>query len=144
MTNPTPTWVSETRDRIRELQDGLLDMAAWAAESSADAEATELLLRPFREQLEAVYERDLPLAKLADDSDILLHVRGPAAAGPNPRVAVLTKLLTQTRDQVTRLAKQLGGVTTIRVPPLWTWASSASREAACSLVSLRTPPMTAT
>lgn len=117
MTNPTPTWVSETRDRIRELQDGLLDMAAWAAESSADAEATELLLRPFREQLEAVYERDLPLAKLADDSDILLHVRGPAAAGPNPRVAVLTKLLTQTRDQVTRLAKQLGGVTTIRVPP---------------------------
>ena len=117
MTNAAPTWVPEQRDRIRELQDGLLSMAAWAAQSSADAESTDFLLQPFRDQLEAVYERDLPLARLADDSDILLHVRGPSAAGPNPRVSVLTKLLTQTRDQVTRLAKQLGGVTTVRVPP---------------------------
>jgi hypothetical protein len=116
MTNVAPTWVSETRDRIRELQDGLLKMAAWAAESSADSETTELLLRPFRQQLEAVYERDLPLAKLADDSDILLHVHGPSAAGPSPRVSVVTKLLSQTRDQVTRLAKHLGGITTVRVP----------------------------
>jgi hypothetical protein len=116
MTNAAPTWVSETRDRIRELQDGLLDMAAWAAESSADEHAKELLLLPFREQLAELYERDLPLAKLADESDILLHVRGASAAGPNPRVSVLTRLLTLTRDQVTRLAKQLGGVTTLRVP----------------------------
>jgi hypothetical protein len=117
MTNAASPWVSEQRARVRELQDGLLSTAAWAAESAADAESTDLLLQPFREQLEALYEYDLPLARLADDADILLHVRGPSAAGPNPRVSVLTKLLTQTRDQVTRLAKQLGGVTTVRVPP---------------------------
>lgn len=116
MTNPATTWVSETRSRIRQLQDGLLNMAAWASESSADPESTELLLRPFRRQLEELYERDLPLAKLADHSDILLHVRGTAAAGPSPRVSVVSRLLTLTRDQVTRLAKQLGGVTTVRVP----------------------------
>jgi hypothetical protein len=115
MTNPAIPWVSETRSRIRQVQDGLLNMAAWAAESSADPESTELLLLPFRKQLEELYERDLPLAKLADESDILLHVRGASAAGPNPRVSVVSRLLTLTRDQVTRLAKQLGGVTTVRV-----------------------------
>ncbi len=59
----------------------------------------------------------MPLAKLADNSDLLLHVHGPAASGPSPRVSVVTRLLTSTRDQITRLAKQLGGVTTLHVPP---------------------------
>ena len=75
-----------------------------------------MLLRPYREMLESLYERDMPLAKLADESDLLLHVHGAAASGPSPRVSVVTRLLTSTRNQVTRLAKQLGGVTTLRVP----------------------------
>lgn len=91
-------------------------MSEWARDGNATAEQTEMLLNPYREMVEAIYERDIPLAKLADQSDILLHVRGPSATGPSPRVSVLTRLLTSTRDQVTRLAKQIGGVTTVRVP----------------------------
>jgi hypothetical protein len=91
-------------------------MSEWARDGNATPEQTEMLLNPYREMVEAIYERDIPLAKLADQSDILLHVRGPSATGPSPRVSVLTRLLTSTRDQVTRLAKQLGGVTTVRVP----------------------------
>jgi hypothetical protein len=110
-------WTATTRDRIREVQDGLLSMAQWASESGADQPTTELLLHPYRDLLETLYERDMPLAKLADNSDLLLHIHGSAASGPSPRVSVLTRLLTQTRDQVTRLAKQFAGVTTLRVPP---------------------------
>jgi hypothetical protein len=112
----TENWTATTRERIRHVQDQLLSAASWASDGHADETATELLLRPYRELLDAIYERDLPLAKLVDDSDLLLHVHGPAASGPAPRVSVLTRILTQTRDQVTRLAKQLGGVTTMRVP----------------------------
>jgi hypothetical protein len=111
------SWTAHTRDRIREVQDGLLSMAQWASEAGADPSATEMLLHPYREQLETLYERDMPLAKLADRSDLLLHVHGSAASAPSPRVSLLTRLLTLTRDQVTRLAKQFGGVTTVRVPP---------------------------
>jgi hypothetical protein len=117
MNTANESWTSTTRDRIRELQDGLLSMADWAKESKADASMTEMLLRPYRDLLESLYERDMPLSKLADNSDLLLHVHGPAASGPSPRVSAVTRLLTQTRDQVTRLAKQLAGVTTLRVPP---------------------------
>jgi hypothetical protein len=111
-----PHWTDETRRGIRQLQDGLRFTAQWAQQSGADASVTELLLQPYREMIETLYERDLPLAKLADGSDLLLHVHGPAATGPSPRVSVLSRLLTHTRDQVTRLAKQIAGVTTIRVP----------------------------
>ena len=64
MTNAAATWVSETRDRIRDLQNGLLDMAAWAAESSADENARELLLLPFREQLVDQLYRHCPIQVL--------------------------------------------------------------------------------
>jgi hypothetical protein len=111
------TWSNVARQRVRTVQDQLLDTARWALEAGAGPEVTEMLVRPYREILDEIYERDLPLAKLADESDLLLHVHGPAAAGPAPRVSVLTRLLGQTRDEVTRLAKQLGGFTTPRVPP---------------------------
>ena len=84
--------------------------------AGVDSAASEFLVRPYRQLLDEMYQRDLPLARLADESDLLLHVRGPAASGPTPRVSVVTRLLGGTRDQVTRLAKQLGGETTVRVP----------------------------
>jgi hypothetical protein len=116
MTQAVTSWTSVTRDRIRDVQSALLTMSEWARDGQATPEQTELLLNPYREMVEALYERDIPLAKLADESDILLHVRGPSATGPSPRVSVLTRLLTSTRDQVTRLAKQIEGVTSVRVP----------------------------
>jgi hypothetical protein len=112
-----PAWTPVTRERIQQAQASLLSMSEWARASNADPEATDLLLAPYGELLESLYERDLPLAKLVDRSDLLLHVHGSAAKGPSPRVSVLARILTLTRDQVTRLAKQMGGVTSVRVPP---------------------------
>ena len=77
-------WKKHTRDRIRDVQNGLLSMADWAKQSAADPAMAELLLRPYRDLLESLYERDMPLAKLADNSDLLLHVHGPAASDPRP------------------------------------------------------------
>ncbi len=104
------------REQIRFIQDRLLALARWADGSGASEAATEMLLLPYRRLLDEMYERELPLAKLADESDLLLHVRGPAASAPTPRISVVTRLLDGTRDQVTRVAKQLGGVTSVRVP----------------------------
>jgi hypothetical protein len=106
--------VNPTRDRIRFLQDRLVEIAAWS--EGADPSVREHLLAPYRELLNELYEEDLPLAKLADESDLLLHVSGSAASGEAPRVTLLTRLMTLTRDEVTRLAKQFAGVGSVRVP----------------------------
>lgn len=112
----TDAWVAENRAKVRLVQDSLLSMSAWANEAKLPEAAREQLLGPYRALLDELYEVDYPLARLVDQSDLLLHIRGPAASSPTPRVSVLTKMLTDTRDQVTRLAKWLGGVTTARVP----------------------------
>jgi hypothetical protein len=93
------------------LQENILGMAAWAQEVNASPEDRELLLEPMREILDALYERDLALAKLADESDLLLHVHGSAVSGRLPRLSVLAHLFTQTREDVTRLGKQIAGLT---------------------------------
>jgi hypothetical protein len=116
MTTSDTPWTTAAQARVRDIQNGLLSMSKWASDAGVDPVSTEHLLLPYREMLETLYERDVPLAKLADASDLLLHVRGPSASGPSPRVSVVARILTQTRDQITRLAKQLGGVTTLRVP----------------------------
>jgi len=70
--------------------------------------------------LEALYVRDLPLAKIGDESDLLIHVKGPGASAPAPKVSILTKMLAGTRDQVTKLAKQLAHVDPCAFHPGWT------------------------
>jgi hypothetical protein len=112
----TETWTDVTRDRVRQVQDNLIATSAWAKESGASESAMQLLLRPYRDLLDSIYERDMSLAKLADNSDLLLHIHGRAASAPSPRVSLLAKLLTETRDQVTRLAMKLEGVAALRVP----------------------------
>jgi hypothetical protein len=107
------TFTAVAREQIHFIQDRLLAVARWADDSKIDEAATEFLIQPYRRLLDEMYQRDLPLARSADESDLLLHVRGSAAAVPTPRVSVMTRLLGGTRDQVTRLAKQLGGVTTV-------------------------------
>jgi hypothetical protein len=116
MNQTNTSWASSTRDRFREVENGLLSLATWAKTANINQDDTELLLAPYREMMETIYERDMPLSRLVDNSDLLLHVSGPSASGPSPRVSVLASLLTITRDEVTRLAKSLGSVTTLRVP----------------------------
>ena len=114
--NRTEQWVDVTRSHIRDLQDILLAVSKAGLDAGASSEGLEAMLAPYRDLIESVYERDMALSRLVDKSDLLLHLHGPAASAPAPRVSVLTKMLTQTRDQVTRLAKHLGGVTSLHVP----------------------------
>lgn len=116
MNHATNTWTDAARTNVRELQDVLIAVAQAAKDAGADREMLDGLLSPYRDLIDSMYERDMTLARLVDNSDLLLHVHGPAASGPTPRVSVLTRMLTQTRDEVTKLAKHMGGITTVRVP----------------------------
>lgn len=114
MNETSESLVVATRERIRLVQEGLLRVAS--ATEGTSASFREQVLAPYRSILDELYEQDLPLAKLADESDLLLHVTGPAASAISPRVSLLTKFMTNTRDEVTRLAKQIAGVASVRVP----------------------------
>jgi hypothetical protein len=117
MTASADVWQGAARARVRQVQDGLLSASEWAKASNLDEASTDLLLAPYRDLVESLYETDFPVARLVDRSDLLLHVTGTYASGPSPRVSVLAHVLTRTRDIVTGLAKQLAGDIDGRVRP---------------------------
>ena len=84
----SPTWLDEAHSAARQVQDNLLSVADWAQRSGVTGTQRDALLLPYRELLESVYLQDFPLARLADDSDLLLHVKGPSASGPSPKVSM--------------------------------------------------------
>ena len=106
-----------TREQIRLVQQGLLKVGRLRFAHPDREESIRRRERPYERMLEALYARDLPLAKIGDESDLLIHVKGPGASAPTPKVSILTKMLAGTRDQVTKLAKQLAHVDSLRVPP---------------------------
>ncbi len=106
-----------TRDQIRLVQRGLLKVGQLRLKYGDREAAIRRREQPYEEMLEKLYVRDLPLAKLGDESDLLVHLKGPGASAPTPKVSILTKMLTGTRDQVTKLAKQLANIDSTRVPP---------------------------
>ncbi|HKY34390.1 MAG TPA: hypothetical protein VJN18_00510 [Polyangiaceae bacterium] len=66
MPERTPNWTSVVQDQIAVAQSALLTMTDWARAAAATPEQVTMLLQPYREMLEALYERELPLAELAD------------------------------------------------------------------------------
>jgi hypothetical protein len=108
---------SATREQIRLVQQGLLKAGQLRFKYPDREESIRRREKPYEKMLEALYVRDLPLATIADESDLLIHVKGPGASAPTPKVSILTKMLAGTRDQVTKLAKQLAHIESSRVPP---------------------------
>ena len=106
-----------TREKIRLVQQGLLKAGQLRFKYPEREASIQRREKPYERLLEALYVRDLPLATIADQSDLIIHVKGPGASGPSPKVAILTKMLAGTRDQVTKLAKQLAHLGSSRVPP---------------------------
>ena len=114
----TTEFQDATRQQIRLVQQGLLKTGQLRLKFPDRAESIRRRERSFEKMLETLYLRDLPLAKIADESDLLIHVKGPGASAPTPKVSILAKMLAGTRDQVTKLAKQLAHLSGphVRVP----------------------------
>lgn len=110
------TYQEATRDQIKLVQHGLLKVGRLRFLHPDREESIRRREKPFEKLLETLYVHDLAVAKLGDESDLLIHVKGPGASAPAPKVSILTKMLGGTRDQITKLAKQLAHVNALRVP----------------------------
>lgn len=55
------------------MQDQLISMPEWAKEGGATPEQLEVLLEPYRQLLDSLYENDLPFSQLADESGLPLQ-----------------------------------------------------------------------
>jgi len=97
-------WADQVRGQARMVIKQIADVQARLPQGSpADA------LASYYTMLEELYERDLRLAQLRDDSDLLLRAEGEAFAH-DPRLQLVTSIFSNVTNQVTDLTKAILGV----------------------------------
>ena len=83
--------------------------AAWALASQLDMNPDEVA-RPYFDMLNALYADEMPHARALDNSDLVLHIEGPALRDPNPRIKLLSGIFADLREQVTKITKAMVGL----------------------------------
>jgi hypothetical protein len=109
-------WMAVVRERARLLENQFAKIDREARKADLPESAKEKLLAPYRRMLEETHVSDLQLARLADESDLLVHVKGPKAEAPKPEVYMVSKLLGQFRDSLGSLAKLISKTDSFRMP----------------------------
>lgn len=83
------THATEIDEKITFLRDQITDMQALAGEIGASAEDAA---RPYFDMLQSLYVTDLPLARMLDNSDLIVHLEGPAVRDEAPQLAAVNWL----------------------------------------------------
>ena len=60
--------------------------------------------------LRELYTNELPLAKMLDESDLTVELRGPATAVAHPRLGIVASTFTKIRKNVAQVTKAVAGV----------------------------------
>lgn len=97
-------WADHVRKQVRLVVDQIAAVRA----SLGEAENRESL-SGYYQMLEELFERDLRLAHLRDNSDLLLRAEGDAF-DHDPRLQVVTNIFSNVTNQVTGLTKAIIGI----------------------------------
>lgn len=100
------SWVQQVERRARLLHSEIAEIRLRAAEFGINPDSAS---ESFYQLLGELYSDELPLAKARDNSDLLLHIEGPAVDG-SPRVSIVSGVFNNVKGQVRDLTKAIAGV----------------------------------
>jgi hypothetical protein len=93
--------------KVQILHSNIARLQQQAAAAGATPQTISTLCAPYLDLLKEVYTEEYPLARAIEDSDLLLHLEGPAASVPNPSVALIAEAFKKVRTQVASVAKAI-------------------------------------
>lgn len=97
-------WADQVRGQTRLVINQIAEMRARLPQGTG-----EQALETYYRMLEDLFEKDLRLAQLRDDSDLLLRAEGEAFLH-DPKLQLVTSIFSNVTNQVTGLAKAILGV----------------------------------
>lgn len=100
-------WAEHVRAQVRLVVGQISDLRSRLASDGA----TDASLETYYRMLEELFDRDLRLAQLRDNSDLLLRVEGEAFSH-DPRLQLVSAIFSNVTTQVTDLTKAILGVRT--------------------------------
>jgi hypothetical protein len=104
--NPSGNWTAVLHRRARLLYQQIAALQRLHLESGATGEIEAVCL-PYYKLLDELYEHDMPIAQALDNSDLLLHLEGEGLTTRNPRLSLVTGIMSDVRKQVGSMIKTL-------------------------------------
>lgn len=100
-------WADQVRSQVRLVISQIADLQARSGRGGV--ESLKPALDSYYKMLDALYDHDLRLAEVRDNSDLMLRVEGVAFDG-DPNLQLVTSIFTNVTSQVTDLTKAILGV----------------------------------
>jgi hypothetical protein len=100
-------WSSVLKRRAEILHQQIGAMQRLVTESGGSSEAMSQACFPYYRLLDEIYEKDMPIARALDRSDLLLHLDGEGLQTAHPRLSLVTGIMGDVRKQVGAMIKTL-------------------------------------
>ena len=102
-----PDWSSVLRRRAELLHQQIAAMQRLVSESGGGEEMMAKACSSYYRLLDEIYEKDMPIARALDRSDLLLHLDGEGLQTEAPRLSLVTGIMGDVRKQVGTMIKTL-------------------------------------
>lgn len=98
------TWVEQVHGRAGVLLDQMLAWQVAQEQTKVDISGS---IAQLRKMLESLYTEEMPLAKILDNSDLVLHAEGPSTTSDAPGLHAFNWLCGAAEKQIRTLAKSI-------------------------------------
>lgn len=104
-------WQRLVDEKARELHEQIAAAYVWVKEQAAgDEEMFNNITRQHYGWLRDLYEHELPLAKLMDEADLTVEMRGPGTKVAHPRISIVSGMFGKVKANVNKVTKAVAGV----------------------------------
>jgi hypothetical protein len=100
-------WQAVLRHRAEMVHQQIAAMQQLVRDSGGNDETLGRACAPYYRLLDEIYEKELPIARALDGSDLLLHLDGEGLQTGQPRLSLVTGILGDVRKQVGTMIKTL-------------------------------------
>jgi len=100
-------WTSVLRRRTEILHQQIAATQRLVLESGGTEAILEKSCDSYYRMLDEIYEKEMPIARALDRSDLLLHLDGEGLQTENPRLSLVTGIMGDVRKQVGTMIKTL-------------------------------------
>lgn len=111
------SWLETTHNRVRLLNKQIAFIYEISIKSGMSANDAEKACIPYYNLLDEIYLNEMPLARILEYSDLVLHVEGKSTSKTNPKASIVASIIKDAKEQIGGVAKAFANILNTRGLP---------------------------
>lgn len=111
------SWLETTQNRVKLLNKQIAFIYDISIKSGMSEDEAEAACKPYYGLLEEIYTNEMPLARILEYSDLVLHVEGKSASKLNPKASIVANIIKDAKEQIGGVAKAFANILNTRGIP---------------------------